>query len=91
MFVIGIRFGEIRRDFDGNVHSVKENLPVLIIEDMAMLDSKAKCTAEDDAKEKKGFFERNEILDHGLLKKYFTIGKIKKPMILVNKNFQILF
>jgi hypothetical protein len=87
MLVIGVRFGEIRRDFDGNVDSVEKNLPLLIIEDMAMVDSKTEGTTEDDANEKKDFLERNDILDHYFLIKYFKMGKIKKPLILVNKKF----
>ena len=91
MLIIGISFGEVRRDFDGNVHSVEKDLSVLVIEDMAVLDSETEDKTEGNTKEKKCFPGRNEISDHGMLIKYFIMAKIKKPRISTHKNFHILF
>lgn len=71
MFVIGISFGEVRRDFDSNVHSMEVNLSVLVVNDMAMLNSEAKGKSEGNAKKKNDFLVRNEISDHVMLIKYF--------------------
>ena len=79
MFVIGIGFGNVRRDFNSNVHSVEEDLSVLIVKDMAVLDIETEDTAEGNKKEEKCFVGRNEISDHEMLIKYFIMAKIKKP------------
>ena len=66
-------------NFDGNVHSMEEDLSVLFIEDMTVLDCETEDRSECNTQEKKELFGRNEISDHGLLIKYFIKGKIKKP------------
>lgn len=71
VLIEGISFGEKGKNFDGNVHSMEEDLSVLFVEDVAVLDCETEDRSECNAEEKKDLFGRNEISDHGLLIKYF--------------------
>ncbi len=77
MLIEGISFGEKRKNFDGNVHSMEEDLSVLFIDDVAMLDCETEDRSECNGEEKKYLFGRNEISDHVLLIKYFIKAKLR--------------
>ena len=64
MLIIGISFWEIGSNFDSNVHSMEEDLSVLVIKDMAVLDGEGEDTTDDNAKKKNDLLGRNEISVH---------------------------